>query len=82
MRSQAEIDAEIAALRKLRPVGKHAERTARQIAVAIAVLKSRIRTSQLDDDELDMAMMIFGWKAGLGNKPRPSEGWGRLVERS
>jgi len=83
MRSQAEIDAEIEALRELRPVGRHAERTARHIAIAIEVLQfKRIKTGLLGYDEWATALTTFDWKVGLGNKHRPSEGWGSLVERS
>lgn len=80
--TKEQIAAEIAALEKLKPVGKFAQKTAASIAIAIEELKYGVDRSapeweEMSDDQRDMAEQAYAWKAGM-NKSRPSADWGAL----
>ena len=76
--------AEIAALKKLVPVGLFARKTAASIEIAIEALNDEVdETSdefnvELTDEQREMAMDAINWKNGVTSH-KPSEGWGGLV---
>lgn len=84
MRTKQEIQTEIEALKKLKPVGKFKNKTAATIARAIDELEGRsFDTTAAEFDELpcdqrDMIQQALDWKDGWNND-KPSEGWGTLV---
>ncbi len=84
MRSKQEIDAEIAALQALKPVGKFKTKTLLSIGAALEELIDGVdQTSEewweLNASQHDIVQQTVMWKAGDTDK-RPSEGWGALVE--
>jgi len=85
-RTQPEIDAEIAALKSLIPIGQFTRRTQMKIDLAIEELKDGIDTTAPEWDELgeslqDVVMQTTMWKEG-DTDSRPSEGWGDLVSKT
>ncbi len=84
MRKQTEIDAEIAALKALKPVGDFKEKTKRSIEVAIIELEEGFDDTsgewdELEDTQQDIVNTARMWKEGDSSE-KPSEGWGELVE--
>lgn len=83
-KTQEEINQEIAALQKLKPIGKFAYKTAGTISVQIDTLKSGLDDTceeweELSDEQQDAARDADNWKNG-DTKEKPSEGWGGLCE--
>ena len=85
MRTPEEIQAEIAALKALKPVGRWAYATARKIRACIHELEGDIDmtapefTDETDEDLKSVIMDAHSWKSGE-MESKPSEGWGKLVE--
>lgn len=80
MRSPEEIDYEIEALRRLKPVGPIASLTAARLALAIEELQNGFddmaeKWHELAEEERDSVMTARNWKLGVSDE-RPSEGWG------
>jgi len=83
-RTQAEIDAEIKAIRALKPVGKFAARTSGTLDVLVEFLQGEIDTTA--EEFLQMPyhrQMVIGdaelWLSGDSDS-RPSKGWQGLAE--
>lgn len=84
MRTKQEIDAEIKALRALRPTGRFSVATAEKISLAIEELEYGFDMTSGEWEELDSALQDIVsearlWKEGDSDR-RPSGGWGGLVE--
>jgi len=84
MRSKTEIKKEIAALRKLKPVGPFGFKTARTIVAAIGELEyghdmTAAEWFEMPEHERAMAEQAKEWKEGHIEE-RPSEGWGKVVK--
>jgi hypothetical protein len=78
-----EIEAEIAALQGLKPIGPFARKTAATIAVQIDALNGAIDETAPEFEELPhadqtAAIDAMNWKSGLASA-KPSAGWGDLV---
>ena len=78
------IAAEIAALKKLKPIGPFARKTAATIQIQIDALEDNIDptadefTGELTEEQQSDALDALNWKDGV-SKDKPSEGWGELV---
>ena len=86
MRTQQEIETEIAALKALKPVGPFKDRTAGSITAALEELINGVDDTadefeEMPENEQDMVWAARKWKWNEGKSDeKPSEGWGRLVE--
>lgn len=83
MRTTEEIKKEIAALRRLKPVGQWQAKTAASIALAIEELETGVDQTadewdELTDSQRDIVNTAKSWKDG-DSDDRPAEGWGKLV---
>ncbi len=85
MRTPKQIQAEIKALKKLKPVGQFSRRTASAIARAVDELignsfdQTTLEWEELPDNERDIIQQTIMWRDGDCDDP-PSKGWGALVK--
>ena len=82
-RTKAEIAAEIAALKNLKPVGPFARKTQRTIAATVEALEDGIdetaeEWNELSYDAQSAALDAMRWRDG-GTDEKPSEGFTGLV---
>ena len=82
--TKEEVDAEIAALNALKPIGPWASTTAGLIGIAAQVLSGEFNSVTAADhgsftqEQLDIASSAQSWLDGRSTD-RPSQGWGELV---
>ena len=85
MRTKQEIDKEIQALKRLKPVkGPHYRRLSERIALVIEELEIGVddtteEWNEMLDSDRDAVTCAKNWKESLSDD-RPSTGWGDLVE--
>jgi hypothetical protein len=82
MRTKQEIEAEIKALKALKPVGDFRRKTAATIETAIEELEFGVdqtaeEWNELSDEQRDIVNVAAAWRSG--EETKPSEGWGGLV---
>lgn len=82
--TQEQVQAEIEALKKLKPFGPFRAKTERAIEIAIEALKygfdqTADEWNELDDEQQDTVFQAEGWKTG-DIKDRPSTGWEGLAK--
>jgi len=85
MRTPQEIEAEIAALKALKPVGPFKDKTAGIIAAAIEELLNGVDDTadefeEMPENEQEMVWHARDWKDGVSSS-KPSEDWGQLVKQ-
>jgi len=82
--TRQEVDAELAALNTLKPVGPWASTTAGLIGIASQVLAGGFNPTtaadfqSLTNEQRDIATSAQSWLDGHSTE-RPSQGWGELV---